>query len=63
MMILLVASMLWGAEHNDPPGVRKMDRPTLDPGRQTLSTGLGGLKPLFQIGGPRSIQLALRLQF
>jgi hypothetical protein len=23
----------------------------------------GGLSPLYQIGGPRSIQLALRLQF
>ena len=34
-------------------------------GRSThiLSTGLGGLNPLFQIGGPRSMQLALRLQF
>jgi len=30
---------------------------------QILSTGLGGLNPLFQIGGPRSMQLALRLQF
>lgn len=34
-------------------------------GRSTriLSTGLGGLNPLFQVGGPRSLQLALRLQF
>jgi hypothetical protein len=30
---------------------------------QTLASGLGGLSPLFQIGGPRSIQLALKLQF
>lgn len=30
---------------------------------QLLSTGLGGINPLFQIGGPRSLQLALRLQF
>jgi hypothetical protein len=30
---------------------------------QMLSNGLGGLSPLFQIGGPRSIQLALKLQF
>lgn len=30
---------------------------------QVLSTGLGGLNPLFQVGGPRSMQLALRLQF
>ena len=29
-----------------------------------LSGGLnGGLNPLYQIGGPRSIQLALKLQF
>jgi hypothetical protein len=30
-----------------------------------LSTGLGsfGLNPLFQIGGPRSLQLALKLEF
>ncbi len=30
---------------------------------QILSTGLGGLNPLFQVGGPRSLQAALRLQF
>lgn len=30
---------------------------------QILSNGLGGQNPLFQIGGPRSIQLALRLNF
>ncbi|HYZ83890.1 MAG TPA: TonB-dependent receptor [Bryobacteraceae bacterium] len=30
---------------------------------QILSTGLGGVNPLFQVGGPRSIQLALRLLF
>lgn len=30
---------------------------------QILSTGLGGMNPLFQVGGPRSLQLALRLQF
>ncbi len=28
-----------------------------------LGRSLGGLNPLYQIGGPRSIQLALRLQF
>ena len=27
------------------------------------SLGSGGLNPLYQIGGPRSIQLALKLQF
>lgn len=30
---------------------------------QMLGTALGGLSPLYQIGGPRSIQLALKLQF
>ena len=30
---------------------------------QILGTGLGGLNPLFQVGGPRSMQLALKLQF
>jgi hypothetical protein len=30
---------------------------------QLLGTGLGGLNPLFQVGGPRSLQLALRVQF
>jgi hypothetical protein len=28
-----------------------------------FSDGFGGMNPLYQIGGPRSIQLALRLQF
>jgi hypothetical protein len=30
---------------------------------QILSTGLGGLNPLFQVGGPRSLQLSLRVSF
>jgi len=29
----------------------------------TLSVGLGGLSPIYQQGGPRSLQFALRLQF
>jgi hypothetical protein len=29
----------------------------------TLNTALGGLNPLYQVGGPRSLQLALRLSF
>jgi hypothetical protein len=38
-------------------------------GRSTQTRGLGsggangGFNPLYQIGGPRSIQLALKLQF
>jgi hypothetical protein len=31
--------------------------------RSTLNNGLGGLNPLFQQGGPRSIQLAAKLTF
>ena len=29
----------------------------------TLNNQLGGLNPLYQVGGPRSSQLALRLEF
>jgi hypothetical protein len=29
----------------------------------SLGIGGSGLNPLYQIGGPRSIQLALKLQF
>ena len=31
--------------------------------QETLNTGLGGLNPIFQEGGPRSLQLSLRLAF
>jgi hypothetical protein len=31
--------------------------------RETLNTGLGGLSPIFQEGGPRSLQLSLRIAF
>jgi hypothetical protein len=31
--------------------------------QSTLNNGLGGLNPLFQEGGPRSLQLSLRLSF
>jgi hypothetical protein len=31
--------------------------------RQMLNKGLGGLNPLFQEGGPRSLQLSLKLSF
>ena len=30
---------------------------------QTLNSSLGGLSPLYQIGGPRSLQVMLRLNF
>ncbi len=29
----------------------------------TLNNSLGGLNPLYQMGGPRSLQLALKLKF
>lgn len=31
--------------------------------QQMLNNGLGGLNPIFQQGGPRSLQLSLRLSF
>lgn len=37
--------------------------PSFGQSTQMLGRSLGGLNPLFQIGGPRSIQLALKLQF
>ncbi len=36
---------------------------TFDRSSQLLSRGLGGLSPLYQIGGARSLQLSLRLTF
>jgi hypothetical protein len=30
---------------------------------QTLNTGLGGLNAAYQIGGPRSLQTSLKLNF
>jgi hypothetical protein len=37
--------------------------PSLLLSQETLNTGLGGLNPIFQQGGPRSLQLSLRLAF
>ncbi|HEY2972628.1 MAG TPA: TonB-dependent receptor [Pyrinomonadaceae bacterium] len=37
--------------------------PTAGVPKGTLNTGLGGLGPLYQLGGPRSIQLSLRVSF
>ena len=44
------------------PDVRVYELPTL---ARSLGTGgvNGGLSPLYQVGGPRSVQLALRLNF
>jgi hypothetical protein len=49
--------------------VNYLNSPQFDEAIQTLSNSLGGggqnggLSPLYQIGGPRSTQLALKLQF
>ena len=42
-----------------------MTSPPFGQSTQVLNNylGSGGLDPLYQIGGPRSIQLALKLQF
>jgi carboxypeptidase family protein len=37
--------------------------PSLLLSQETLNNGLGGLNPIFQQGGPRSLQLSLRLAF
>ena len=42
-----------------------MTSPPVGQSTQVLNNYLGssGLNPLYQIGGPRSVQLALKLQF
>ena len=37
--------------------------PTFGKATEMLNTRLGGLNPLYQVGGPRSMQFALKLQF
>jgi hypothetical protein len=39
------------------------DSPTFGLSTRTLAAGLGGLNPVYQVGGRRSVQLALKLQF
>jgi hypothetical protein len=46
---------------SSPSGI--MTDPTFGVATQMLNTGLGGLNPLFQTGGPRSMQLALKMTF
>jgi hypothetical protein len=49
--------------------INYMTSPQFGQSTQTLNSWLGGggqsggLNPLYQIGGPRSVQLALKLQF
>jgi len=45
------------------PGGYLSGGPSLLLSRETLNTGFGGLNPIFQQGGPRSLQLSLRLAF
>jgi hypothetical protein len=45
------------------PGGLVFSGPSQQKSRQMLNQGLGGLNPLFQEGGPRSLQLSLRLTF
>jgi hypothetical protein len=40
-----------------------LDDPSFGISNQMLNRGLGGLSPLYQMGGPRSIQLSLKLVF
>jgi outer membrane receptor protein involved in Fe transport len=46
---------------NNPSGV--LTSSTFGRSTQMLATGLGGLSPLYQAGGPRSMQMALRVLF
>ena len=54
---------------NFGPPINSLPNPLFGHSTQTLANSLGsggangGLNPLYQIGGPRSIQLALKLQF
>jgi len=48
----------------DPRGAQ-LSGNFLNPDRSTqmLNSGLGGLSPIYQVGGPRSIQLSLKVTF
>ncbi|HEX6736706.1 MAG TPA: hypothetical protein VF310_00405, partial [Vicinamibacteria bacterium] len=54
---------------NFGPPLGDLSSPLFGRSTQTLAGSLGsgggngGLNPLYQVGGPRSIQLALKLQF
>jgi hypothetical protein len=45
------------------PGVPGCTNPTFGEARSTLANSLGVLSPLYQQGGPRSLQFALKLVF
>ena len=44
-------------------GASYLTSPTFGRATQTLSSGLGGLSSLYQIGGPRSFQISAKLRF
>jgi len=48
---------------NFGPIQTSLTSPTFGQATSMLNTGLSGLSPLYQIGGPRSMQFALKLQF
>jgi hypothetical protein len=48
---------------SNPSGILDLGDPTQLQAPSMLNVGLGGLNPLFQEGGPRSLQLSLRLTF
>ena len=49
------------ANFADPAGT--LTDPNFGAATRTLNTGLAGLSPLYQVGGPRSMQFALKLLF
>lgn len=51
------------ANFSDPSNVTLGDNPTSGLSSQMLGRGLGGLSPLYQMGGPRSTQFAAKILF
>jgi len=55
-------NVVYHPNFTNPPGYVEFDPPFLQ-SMVMLNQGLGGLNPLFQQGGPRSLQLSLKLSF
>jgi hypothetical protein len=51
------------ANCGNPPGGETCTNPTFGQATSTLANSLGGLAPIYQQGGPRSMQFALKLRF
>ena len=49
------------ANFNNPPG--NMRDASFGTSKEMLASGLGGLSSLYQVGGPRSFEMALKVQF